>query len=271
MTRTLCFVALAAAVWTGCSSKPADNTPKAQIPLETIQGKVQTLIESNGATDAALNAGGQSVYLWSGLHRYRLFLRTPTEVIHGEQYVARGVFAQKVIDEIGDPDLGKHGYPLDKSCERVVRRAWPNLSMDGIDTNVALVKARVKRYPARPLFLVTQLRSATTEEIKVAAEAAKSAGGDSNVPEISIAAGKQGPPLVEGAAVQPAPLWEPDGGAVSCKLLIGADGKVAELDTGKQLCEAVPWETFRYQPTLKAGKPVRVRTEVEIRFEPKKT
>ena len=52
---------------------------------------------------------------------------------------------------------------------------------------------------------------------------------------------------------------------------VGPDGKIAELNTGKQLCEAVPWAKFRYQPTLRNGRPVRVDTEVEVRFEPRKT
>jgi hypothetical protein len=267
--QTLCFVPLVIAVWSGCSRKPAEQAA-APIPLDKIQGKAQTLIESSGATDAALNAGGPSIYLWSGLQRYRLFLMTPVDIVHGKQYVAEGVLAQKVIDDLGDPDLGKHGYPLDTSCMRVVKRAWPNLSLDAIDTNVALVRARVRRYPARPLLLVTQIRPATADEIAASPDA-KAAEAAKNVPEIDVPAEKQKALLVEGSVVQPTPLWEPAAGTVSCKLVIGADGKVAELDTGKQLCEAVPWATFRYQPTLRKGSPVKVRTEVEVRFEPKKT
>jgi hypothetical protein len=41
------------------------------------------------------------------------------------------------------------------------------------------------------------------------------------------------------------------------------------LATGAQLCEAVPWSEFRYQPPVKAGKPVTVKTEVEVRFQPR--
>ena len=70
----------------------------------------------------------------------------------------------------------------------------------------------------------------------------------------------------------PAPAfagWEPAGGTVRCRVFI-TDGKVSDLDTGAQLCETVPWSQFRYQPMLKGGHPVRVKTEVEVRFEPRK-
>jgi hypothetical protein len=57
---------------------------------------------------------------------------------------------------------------------------------------------------------------------------------------------------------------------VNCKVTIGPDGKIAALDTGKQLCEIVPWSQYRYHPTVKGGHPVKVSTEVEVRFEPRK-
>ena len=88
----------------GCSSDPAGKAKKAERVLDRIQGKAQVTDESGGAMDAALNAGGHSVYLWEGMHRYRLFLKTPVEVDHGKQYVAEGINAQKAIDEIGDAD-----------------------------------------------------------------------------------------------------------------------------------------------------------------------
>jgi len=71
--------------------------------------------------------------------------------------------------------------------------------------------------------------------------------------------------------VQTAPLWAPDGGTVRCKLTINPDGKVGELETGIQLCEAAPWSEFKYQPPVQAGHPVKVHTEVEVRFEPRKS
>jgi len=80
---------------------------------DRIQGKAQVLVESGGATDAALNAGGPSMYLWEGTHRYRLFLRTAVEVVHGSEYTAEGVYAHKAIDEIGDPDQVPILAPLD--------------------------------------------------------------------------------------------------------------------------------------------------------------
>jgi hypothetical protein len=263
--RSAGFVLLALALLGGCAGTSQKDAGKAATPPDRIQGKAQVLIESGGATDQALNAGGSSMYLWVGLQRYRLYLKTPVEIVHGKEYVAEGVYAQKVIEDIGDPDGGRKGYPLDDSCRRVVLKAWPRMAFDEIESSQALVKARVKRYPARPLFLVTKIREATAEEASKKVEAAK------NIPEVDVAAEKQRALLTEGAVVQPAPMWEPNGGTVSCKLLLDQNGKVEELDTGKQLCEAVPWATFTYKPTLKSGKPVKVRTEVEIKFEPRKT
>jgi hypothetical protein len=268
MKRHILPVAIFALLaWSGCSKGPSQTeSATAAIPLDKIQGKAQKLIEQGGATDAALNAGGESIYIWVGLHRYRLFLKAPVEIEHGKQYVVEGIHAQKVIDEIGDPQNGKSGYPLVASAERAVKRAWPNLSMDGFESTVSLVRARLKRYPARPLFLVTKIRSASAEEAAAAPPEAAKPG-----PEVVTPADKQRALLLEGATVLPAPLWEPQGGVVTCKLVLGANGQVDELETGKQLCEAVPWSTFRYKPTLKGGKPARVNTEVEIRFEPRKT
>ena len=225
-----------------------------------------------GAADAALNAGGPSVYLWEGTRRYRLFLRTPVEIVHGNEYIAEGVYAQKAIDEIGDPDQGKNGYPLESSCERVVRMAWSGLAFDEIDADASLLRARVKRYPARPVFLVTRIRPATAAESSTgSAEPKKDAAAEEkNIPEVSVAADKQRAFLIEGPTVQPAPLWEPAGGTVRCKVIIDPEGKISELETGAQLCEAVPWSQFRYQPPVQGGHPVKVSTEVEVRFEPRK-
>ena len=75
---------------------------------------------------------------------------------------------------------------------------------------------------------------------------------------------------MEGPTVQTAPLWEPAGGTAHCKVVVDEEGKIAELDSGAQLCATVPWVQFRYQPTLKGGHPVRVNTEVEVRFAPRK-
>jgi hypothetical protein len=70
--------------------------------------------------------------------------------------------------------------------------------------------------------------------------------------------------------VLPAPLWEPTGGTARCKVVIDEEGKIAELNSGAQLCETVPWSQFRYKPTLKSGRAARVETEVEVRFDPRK-
>jgi len=272
--RVVSFLVLTLAVWSGCSSKPSANEgKKAAAALDRIQGKAQVLIESGGALDAALNAGStSSVYLWEGTRRYRLFFKTPYEVVHGDEYIVDGVYAQRVIDEIGDPDEGKNGYPLRSSCERVVRMVWSSLPFDAIDLNAQVLHDRVKRYPARPVFLVTRI-----QPVKSTESGSDSAGSkkddtekNKNAPEVSVAADKQRAFLMESPPAQTAPLWEPNAGTTSCKVLIGPDGKIAELQTGKQLCEFVPWSQYRYQPPVRGGHPVKVSTEVEVRFEPRK-
>ena len=92
---------------------------------------------------------------------------------------------------------------------------------------------------------------------------------DEDLPEVSVPADKQRALLIEGPKALTAPLWEPTASTVRCKVSI-TDGKVSELDTGAQLCESVPWSQFRYQPTAKSGHPVKVKTEVEVQFEPRK-
>jgi hypothetical protein len=271
--RIFCFLILTLAALVGCSSKPsAQDSKKAETALDKIQGKAQVLTESGGASDAALNAGGPSVYLWVGARRYRLFLRTPVELVHGDQYVAEGVYAQKAIDEIGDPDQGKNGYPLQTSCERVVTTAWKGLPFDAIDSQAAVLRAIVKRYPARAVFLVAQIRPVTaTESGAASAEPKKEAAAEEkNIKEVSVAADKQKALLMEGSPVQTAPLWEPEGGTVSCKVVIDPEGKISDLESTTQLCESVTWSQFRYQPPVQGGHPVKVKTEVEMRFEPRK-
>jgi hypothetical protein len=271
--RIFCFLVLTLAAMVGCSSKPsAQESKKAETAPHRIQGKAQVLVESGGASDAALNSGGPSVYLWEGANRYRLFLRTAVEVVHGDEYIAEGVYAQKAIDEMGDPDQGKNGYPLQTSCERVVRMAWSGLPFDTVDAQAAVLRARVKRYPARAVFLVTRIRSVTSAQSGAAsAEPNKDAAAEEKkIPEVSVAGDKQRAFLIEGSPVQTAPLWEPAGGTVGCKVVIDPQGKISELESTAQLCETVPWSQFRYQPPVQGGHPVKVRTEVEVRFEPRK-
>jgi len=267
-TGIFCFLVLALSVLGGCSSKPpAKEAKKAAAAPDKIQGRVEIQAPST-PSDGAMNAGGPSVYLWEGVRRYRLFLRTPVEVVPGKEYVAEGVYAQKAIDEIGDPDQGKGGYPLQSSCEQVVRMAWSGLGFYEADEHASALRALVKRYPARPVFLVTQLLPAPAKEGDSAE--AKKAAAEKDIPEVSVAADKQRALLIEGPTVQTAPLWEPAGGTVHCKVLIDQEGKISQLQTGVQLCEAVPWSQFRYQPTVQGGRPVQVKTEVEVRFDPRK-
>jgi len=258
----------------GCSSKPSANeAKKAARPLDKIIGKAQVLVESGGSMDSALNAGGaSSIYLWQGMHRYRLFLRTPVDITHGAQYVAEGVYAQKAIDELGDPDQGANGYPLPSSCSKAVTMAWSNLAMDDIEAQASVLRTRVNRYPARPLFLVTRVRPATDDEIaKAAGEAKKvNAAEGKKVPQVEIPWEKEHAALVNGQLTQTAPLWDPKGGTAQCKVVIDTDGTISDLETGMQLCESVEWSEFHFQPPVQAGHPVKVETEVELRFEPRK-
>ena len=160
------FILLSAALvaLSGCSSnQPASETKKAAVVLDKIQGKVQVLV---GASDSSLNNGGPSIYLWEGTHRYRLFSRTTADVTHGDEYVVEGINAQRVIDELGDPSQGKNGYPLQSSCEQVVKRAWSGLAMDEAESKGAILRTRVARYPARTVFLVVKIRPATPDEKK---------------------------------------------------------------------------------------------------------
>ncbi|MGA2880931.1 MAG: hypothetical protein ABSG13_18430 [Bryobacteraceae bacterium] len=265
-TYLFCSLVLALAGLAGCSSEKP--TKQAATAPDKIQGKAQVVLTETTQLDASMNGGGPSVYLVvDGLNRYRLFFDKASPVDPGKEYIAEGVYAQKAIDAIGDPAQGKNGYPLGSSCDSVVRMAWPALAFDVVDSYSNSLRAKVKRFPARPVFLVTSIQPVT------AADSAKQkdAGAvEKEARQVSVAADKQRALLVEGPTVLPAPLWEPEGGTASCKVIIDEEGKIAELDSGAQLCETVPWAKFRYQPTVKGGHPVRVNTEVEVRFDPRK-
>jgi len=270
MTRVSCFLVLTLAGLGGCSSKPSAESKPATAP-DKIQGKAQVLLNETTAQDAALNAGGPSVYLVDGLNRYRLFFNTAFQVEPGREYVAEGVYAQKAIDAIGDPDQGKNGYPLESSCESVVRMAWPGLAFSVTDLHAASLRAKVKRLPARPVFLVTRIQPVTSGSDSAKKDAEKdNDAGKKEAREVSVPADKQRALLIEGPTVLTAPLWEPEGGTARCKVVIDEKGQIAELSSGAQLCEAVPWSQFRYKPTVKGGQPVRVNTEAEVRFDPRK-
>jgi hypothetical protein len=99
----------------GCSSEPAPK--QAAAPLDKIQGNALVALNETTSLDGALNAGGPSVYLIiDRLTRYRLFFDKAFEVEGGKEYVAEGIYAQKAIDAMGDPNQGKGGYPLAESC-----------------------------------------------------------------------------------------------------------------------------------------------------------
>jgi hypothetical protein len=269
-TRIFSFLLLTLAALSGCSSQPsAGDSKKAGTALQKIQGKAQVLVDPTGTGDADLNSGGPSLFIWEGTKRYRLFSKRRADLVPGSEYIVEGVNAQKVFDEIGDPDQGKNGYPLRSSCERVVRMAWSGLAFDDFDVKVAVLRARVARYPARPVFLVTRVWPAVSTESGTAPKKGATAE-EKEIPIVSVPAEKQRALLIEGSPVQTAPLWEPAGGTIRCKAIIDPEGKISELETGAQLCEAVAWSQFRFQPTIRGGRPVKVRTEVEMRFEPRK-
>lgn len=246
----------------GCSSAPAAK--QAPPERDKIQGKALVALNETTALDAALNAGGPSVYLIDGLNRYRLFFNTAFEVKPGEMYSAEGVLAQKAIDAIGDAGQGKNGYPPDSSCRRVINMAWPGLAFDVTDGYTNSLRAKVNRYPARSVFLVTQIQPVTTDK-----KDADQKEEPKKAP-VTVPADKERALLTDGPTVLPAPLWEPEGGTAHCKVVIDEKGKIAELDSGAQLCETVPWSQFSYKPTVQGGHPVRVNTEVEVRFDPRK-
>jgi hypothetical protein len=269
MTRNLylsCFPVLILAGLAGCSSEPSAKPAAAAAP-DKIQGKALVLLNESTALDAALNAGGPSVYLVDGLNRYRLFFNKPFEVEPKQEYIAEGVYAQKAIDAIGDPGQGKNGYPPEASCARVVKMAWPGLAFDVTDSYASSLRAKVNRFPARPVFLVTRIQPAPADSAKPKND---SDTDDNEAPKVSAPADQQRALLLEGPSVLPAPLWEPTGGTVHCKVVVDEEGKIAELNSGSQLCEAVPWSQFRYKPTVKGGHPVRVKSDVEVRFDPRK-
>ena len=266
MTRNahvLCLVVVTLAGLAGCSSAPPAK--QAAVAPDKIQGKALVVVNESIASETALNAGGPSVYLVDGLNRYRLFFNKAYEVQPDQEYIAEGFYAQKAIDAMGDPDQGKNGYPLESSCVRLVKMAWPGLPFDVTDSYSNSLRAKVKRFPARPVFLVTRIEPATSAD-----SAKQKKDGGAAGKEVAVPADKQRALLVEGPTVLPAPLWEPAGGTARCKVVIDEEGKIAELDSGAQLCETVPWSQFRYQPTVKGGHPVRVNTEVEVRFDPRK-
>src|ERR1700678_4029427 len=97
-THAFCFALLTVVGLAGCSSEPTAKPVVA--PPDKIQGKALVLLNESTALDAALNAGGPSVYLVDGLHRYRLFFNKAFQVDPGKEYVAQGVYAQKAIDAI---------------------------------------------------------------------------------------------------------------------------------------------------------------------------
>jgi hypothetical protein len=146
--------------------------------------------------------------------------------------------------------------------------AWPGLAMDASDSYSSSLRVKVQRFPARPVFLVMRIEPAAGAD---AAKQKKDAGAaKKEAPSVSVPADKQRALLVEGPTSMTAPLWEPAGGTAHCKVVIDEQGKIAEMNSGAQLCETVPWVQFRYKPTAKGGHPVRVSTDVDVRFDPRK-
>jgi hypothetical protein len=107
------------------------------------------------------------------------------------------------------------------------------LAFDVTDSHTKSLRAKVKRFPARPVFLVTRIQPATS-----GADSAKqkneTEAEQKDAPTISVPADKQRVLLVEGPSVLTASLWEPSGGTVRCKVVTDEQGKIAELDSGAQ-------------------------------------
>ncbi len=262
------FLLLALAACIGCSSKSTSKESKtASRAPDKIQGKALVMDETN-SSDAAMNAGGPTVYLVEGLHRYRLFFNKATEVVKDKEYVAEGIYAQKAIDELGDPDQGKNGYPLPDRCESVVHMAWTGLALDIGAGDAEVLCEKIKRYPARAIFLVQHLEPATGAK---AEEPKKEEDEEADAKAVSVPADKERASMIQGPTVQTAPLFDPAGATVSCKVLIDEEGKISKLETGNQLCESVSsWDQVRFKPLVQHGHPVKVKTEVEVKFEARK-
>jgi hypothetical protein len=266
---SLCFLVISLFALGACSSdQSANQAKKAAVPLDKIQGKAQVLEEQGGSADGALNAGGaSSVYIWVGVQRYRLFLRKAADIVQGNYYVVEGLNAQKIIDDIGDPDNGKHGYPLAASCDTVIGKIWGGIAMDDAQLDSTALRTVIQRHPARPVFLVAKITAVADD---ASAADRKKTDDDDKTPSITMPAAKAKAMLVDGPATFPAPLWAADGDTVTCKVTIDTEGKISALDTGKQLCEYAPWAQFHYKPTMQGGKPVKVDTEVEVKYDARK-
>jgi len=250
----------------GCSSKSSQESKKAARAPDKIQGKALVITET-ASGDAAMNAGGPTVYLVDGLHRYRLFFNTATNIDKEKHYVAEGIYAQKAIEEMGDPDQGKNGYPLPDRCEQVVHMAWSGLALDISAGDAEALCEKIKRYPARAIFLVQKVElapGATAEDQK------KEEDEEDDAKAVSVPADKARASMIQGPPVQAAPLFDPAATTVSCKVLIDEEGKISKLETGNQLCESAVWDQVRFKPTVEHGHPVKVKTEVEVKFEPRK-
>jgi hypothetical protein len=123
------------------------------------------------------------------------------------------------------------------------------------------LRTTIQRHPARPVFLVTKLTPVTPD---TTADRKKESADEKPV---EVPGDKQKALLIDGPTVLKAPLWAPDAATLKCSIVIDGEGKVSDVQTGKQLCESVPWEKFSYKPTAQGGHPVKVQTDVEVKFE----
>jgi hypothetical protein len=147
---------------------------------------------------------------------------------------------------------------------------WKNLAFDALDAQSGLVCSVIKRRPARPLFLVTKIEPLALDDAAKQKAVADKKKAEADKKEITVPAAKQKALLLESAPVQTAPLFQPAGGKETCKVFIDDQGKVDQMLSGRPLCEAVDWSKYSWKPTLQAGKPVWVNSEVEIHFDPRK-
>lgn len=102
----VCFsiVMTAFAALSGCSSTPPAGEAKKAAP--DIQGPGQAANHGYRHRRERFRSQrrGPSVFIWEGMQQYRLFSKRTANVVDGEHYIVEGIHAQKMIDEIGDPN-----------------------------------------------------------------------------------------------------------------------------------------------------------------------
>ena len=103
-TYVFSFLVLTLAGLAACSSEPNAKASKAATAPDKIQGKAQILLDESTASDAAMNAGGPSVYLVDGLNRYRLFFNKAFQVEAGKTSSQSSTFDPRPLLALSKPN-----------------------------------------------------------------------------------------------------------------------------------------------------------------------